>query len=79
MKKRISILIEEKVIRQAKRLAVEEGRPLSAVIQDALISYLRKKAPDLRKREEAYQFFCERPMRLRKEQLRKILKVDAYE
>jgi hypothetical protein len=73
MKKRVSILIEEEVIGQARRLSVKEGRPLSDVIQDALVSYLREKVPDPRKREEAYQLFCEQPIRLSRKQFKEIL------
>jgi hypothetical protein len=79
MKKKISFLIQEEVIRQAKRFAVKEGKPLSVVIQDALISCLSGKMPDPRKREEAYQLFCERPMGITKKQFKKVLEVDSNE
>ena len=42
MKKKIGTLIEENIMRLAKRKAAEEGRSLSEVIQDALVEYLRK-------------------------------------
>jgi hypothetical protein len=76
MKKKVGILIEEDVIRDAKRRAAEEGRSLSVVIQKALVSYLNVKVPDLQKRESAYQFFCEQPMRISKSQFKKILGED---
>jgi len=78
MKKRMSVLIEEDVIRQAKRLAFKEDRPLNTVIQDALVSYLGRKVPDPRTREEAYQLFCERPMLLSRQQFNDILKEDSF-
>jgi len=78
MKKRVSILIEEEVIGQAKRLSVKEGRPLSYVIQDALISYLSRKRTDPRTREKAYQLFCERPMHLSRKQFKEILKEESF-
>ena len=78
MKKRISILIEEEVISQAKRIAVKEGKPLSDVIQDALISYLSRKRTDPRTREKAYQLFCERPMRLSRTQFNELLKEESF-
>ena len=74
MKKRLNIFIEVEAIERAKRLAVKEGRPLSDVIQDALVSYLSGKVSDPRKREEAYQLFCEQPMRLSRRQFNEILK-----
>jgi len=78
MKKRISILIEEDVIRQAKRLAVKECKPFSAVIQDALVSYLSDKVPDPKKRENAYQVFCGQPMRLSRKQFKEILREENF-
>ncbi len=73
MKKKVSVLIEEDVIRQAKHCAAEEGRPLSSMIQDALVSYLRKKITGPGKGEEAYQLFCERPMHLNRTQFKEIM------
>jgi hypothetical protein len=78
MKKRVSILIEEEVIRHAKRRAAEEGRSLSDLTQDALVSYLSGKVSDPRKREGAYQLFCEQPMRLSRKQFNEILKEENF-
>lgn len=78
MKKRVSILIEKEVIRNAKRLAIKERRLLSDVIQDALVFYLSGKVPDPRKREEAYQLFCEQPMRLSRKQFKEILREENF-
>ena len=79
MKKRLNIFIEVEVIGRAKRLAVKEGRPLSDVIQDALLVYLNREGPDSQKRKNAYQVFCEQPMRITKQQLKTILEVDGNE
>lgn len=73
MKKRVSLLIEEEVIRHAKQCAAEEGRPLGDLIQDVLVSYLSNKAPFQRTRDDAYQLFCERPMRISKKHFNEIL------
>ena len=78
MKKKVGILLDEKIIRHAKRQAAEEGRPLSDVIQDALASYLSDKGLDPKKREKAYQPFCERPIRISKDQFKEILEEDAW-
>ena len=64
MKQKIGTLIEEDIMRLAKRRAVEEGRPLSDLIQDALVQYLRKEAATPKERKMAYQLFCERPMKI---------------
>jgi len=54
MKQKIGTLIEEDIMRLAKRRAVEEGRPLSDLIQDALVQYLRKDAATPKERKMAY-------------------------
>ena len=78
MKKKIEFLLDEKIIRHAKRRAVEEGRPLSDVIQDVLTSYQSGKVPDPKKREKAYQLFCDRPIRISQNQFREILEEDTW-
>ena len=79
MKKKVGTLLDEEVIRHAKRRAAEEGRPLSDVIQDALVSYLSDKVPDPKKRENAYQLFCGQPMRINRKQFKEILEEDAWD
>jgi len=66
-------------MRLAKRRAVEEGRPLSDLIQDALVEYLQKRAATPKDREMAYRLFCEQPMKLTPEQLRQVLEEDMRE
>ncbi len=78
IKKRVAIFIEEEVIRQANQRAAQEGRSLGALIQDALVSFLSSKVPDSRKREKAYQLFCEQPMRLSRKQFKEILKEETF-
>ena len=78
MKKKVGTLLDEEIIRHAKRRAAEEGRPLNDVIQDALSSYLSNKVPDPKKRQKAYQLFCERPIRISQNQFKKIMEVDAW-
>ncbi len=78
MKKRVAVFIEEEVIGQAKRRAAEEGRPLSDLIRDALVSFLSSKVPDSRRREKAYQLFCEQPMRLSRKQFKEVLKEETF-
>ena len=72
MKQQIDILIEEQTMRLAKRRAIEEGRSVSDLVQDALEQYLRRDA----ERQLAYQLFCERPMKIPPEQLRHMLEED---
>jgi hypothetical protein len=77
MKRKVGTLLGEEVLKLAKHRALEEGRSLSDVIQESIVHYLSNKVPDPRKREKAYQLFCERPMRISKQQLKEILEEDS--
>ena len=79
MKKKIGTLLEEEVIKLIKHRAADEGRPLSDIIQDALVTYLSKSVPKPKEREAAFQLFCERPIQLSKEQFQVILEEDAWD
>jgi len=79
MKRKVGTLLEEEVLKLAKHRALEEGRPMSAVIQESIVHYLSNKAPDPKKREKAYQLFCERPMRISKQQFKEILEEDIWD
>jgi hypothetical protein len=79
MKQKIGTLIEEDIMRLAKRRAAEEGRPLSDLIQDALVQYLSPDAASAKERESAYHLFCERPLKLSPEQFRQVLEEDAWD
>lgn len=79
MKQKIGTVLEDEVVRRAKRRAADEGRPLSDLIQDALESYLTAKALDPGKRESAFRLFCEQPLRLAPEQFRAVLEEDAWD
>ncbi len=79
MKQKVGTLLEEDVLRRAKRRAVDEGRPLSDVIQDALESYLSIRAIEPAKRDAAYQLFCDRPMKLTSAQFKAVLEEDAWD
>jgi hypothetical protein len=79
MKQKIGTLIEEDIMRLAKRKAAEEGRPLSDLIQDALVQYLSPGAASAKERDIAYHVFCERPMKLLPEQFRQVLEEDAWD
>lgn len=79
MKHKVGTLIEEDVLRRAKRRATEESRPLSDLIQDALERYLSEGLPDPARRDAAYQLFCERPLRIAPEQLKAVLEHDSWD
>lgn len=79
MKKKVGTLIEEDIIKLAKRRAAEEGRPLSDLIQEAIVAYLSKTVPEPAKRQAAFSLFCDQPIRLPKVGLDQILKADAWD
>ena len=79
MKQKIGTVLEEDVLRRAKRRAADESRPLSDVIQDALERYLSEGVPQPARRDAAYQLFCERPMLLASEQLKTVLEHDSWD
>lgn len=79
MKQKVGTVLEQNILRRAKRRAAEENRPLSDVIQDALERYLSEGLPEPARRDAAYQLFCERPMRLAPEQLKAVLEHDSWD
>ncbi len=79
MKQKIGTVLEQDVLRRAKRRAADESRPLSDVIQDALERYLSQGVPQPARRDAAYQLFCERPMLLVPEQLKTVLEHDSWD
>jgi len=78
MKQKIGTLLEEDIVRRAKRRAADENRPFSDLIQDALERYLSEGVAEPARREAAYELLCERPIRLTAEQFRAILEDDAW-
>jgi len=78
MKQKIGTVIEEDIMRLAKSKAAREGRPLSDLIQDALVQYLHRGAATPKERKLAFHLFCERPMKIPEEQLSYVLEEDMW-
>ena len=78
MKQKIGTQIEEDLMKLVKRKAVEEGRSIRDLIQDALIQYLSTGVASSKEREAAYQAFCEQPLKLTSDQLRQVLEEDTW-
>lgn len=79
VKQKIGTLIEQETIRLAKRRAAEEGRPLSDLIQEALVQYLSAGRTSDRQRELAYHLFCEQPIKLSRDQFQQVLDEDSWD
>ena len=75
---KIEILLEENLFNQAKQRAVEEGKPLSRLIHDALAAYVEGGMADARRRETAYRVFYDEPIRLTAAEFREILADDIW-
>lgn len=78
MKRKVEILLDENVMRQAKRRAAERGVTLSNVIQEALEAYLSEAGNDTKQRLEAYNRICGNPMKLTPAQLKAVLEADPW-
>ena len=78
MKQKVGTLLQEDVLRRAKRRAADERRPLSDVIQDALEKYLSAGLPDPARREAAFHILCEAPIKLAPEHLKAVLEYDSW-
>jgi metal-responsive CopG/Arc/MetJ family transcriptional regulator len=78
MTRKIIISLEEDLVRLSRRRAREEGRPLSDLVQDAIMQYLDNKVQERDKRLEAYRTFCERPIRISREDFKTLLKENSW-
>lgn len=79
MKQKIEMLVDDEIVRQAKRRAAEKGVSLSAVIQEALEAYLNGSAQDTKERLEAVEWIFAHPMKLTPAQLKAVLESDPWE
>ncbi len=77
MKRKVGTLIEEGVVRMAKRRAAEEGRPLAEIFQDALVGYLQRSGVDLESRRAALARLLGHPLRLNDSDLAALVENDA--
>jgi hypothetical protein len=78
MKQKISMVIDVGILRLAKKRAAEEQRTLSDLIQEALVKHLRRNAATPKERKIAYRLFCERPIKIPRNQLRHVLNEDVW-
>jgi hypothetical protein len=79
MKRRIHILIDQEIMRLAEQRAAEERRPVRDLIRDALVQYLQRSGVTDKERKMAVHFFCERPMKIPRDQLRYVLQEELWD
>ena len=79
MKQKVGTVIEAEILRRAKRQAVDQNRPLSDLIQNAMDRYLVSAMPAPSQREAAYSVFCEQPIRITTRQFKEIVNADAWD
>ena len=72
------MVIDAKIVRRAKQRAAEERRPLSELVREALVRYLREDAATPEERKMAYHLFCKRPMKIPPEVLRYVIEEDMF-
>ena len=77
MRQNVEILLDDDVLLRAERRAMTEGLTLSDLIHEALECYLSEYLPEPVRREAAYHFFCEQPLRLSPQQLKAVLRHDS--
>lgn len=78
-KEKIGTILEKDVIKKIKKIALDEGRGISDVIQDAILNYEKADKTNLSTRKEAVNRFCSKPFNISLKEAEKILKEDYYE
>lgn len=79
MKTKVGTILEEEVVQQLKERSVKEKRPISEIIQDALLHYLNAGPKKLELRKMALNNLCSRPFDLTRHELDEIMAEDYYE
>ncbi len=79
MKRKISMVIDARIVPRAKQRVAEERRPLSRLAGGALMKYLGENAATPKERKMAYHLFCERPMKISPRQFCYILEEDVLD
>ncbi|MCF8243445.1 MAG: ribbon-helix-helix protein, CopG family [Melioribacteraceae bacterium] len=78
-KEKIGTVLEKEVIKKIKKLALDEGRGISDIIQDAVLNYEKAGKSKLITRKEAVNRFCSKPFKISQKEAEKLLNEDYYE
>lgn len=76
-KKKVGTLLDEELLRRAKRRAAERSQPLNELIQEAVAKYLSESHQSV-ERDAAFHVFCREPMRIERQQLAAVLESDPW-
>lgn len=78
-KEKIGTVLEKDVIKKIKKIAFNEGRGISDIIQDAVLNYEKTGKSNLSLRKEAVDRFCSKPYNISHKEAEKTLQEDYYE
>jgi len=80
MKTKIGTILEEEVAQKLKEFSARWGRPISEIIQEAVITYMQ--VGNSRKQElrlAAVKRLCSKPFNLSRSEWKEIMEEDYYE
>ena len=78
-KKKVGTLLDDTLLRQAKKRAAEEGRSLHSLIGEAISEYITHAPADREKRTAAFRTFCSQPIHLTGKQFQTVLESDPLD
>ena len=76
MKQNVAIMLDRELIKEVRRVAIEDGKRMRDVFAEALIRYLAERRPDRQRALRAFRVFCENPMPIAPTDLQIILDDD---
>lgn len=80
MKAKIGTILEKDVVQKLKEFSAKRGRPISEIIQEAIVSYMHGGANwNQQLRLAAVKRLCSRPFNLSQDDWKGIMEEDYYE
>lgn len=78
-RQKVSMMLDESVIRIINERALREGKTMSDVIQEAVVKYTAKDEDKIKKQVEAIKRLFEKPGTLSRKEIDEILDEDYYD
>ena len=78
MKRKIGTELEEEVYDELKRRAADDRQPIGAIIQTAVMDYLRRPKSRTLPKSGLQRFLARAPFKLTPEQIRENMEADFY-